>query len=133
MIIPSVELQSQSLDICINNIQSNEGQICVAVFNSEEGFKTEKTFWEKYYPKTNLTDKTFKLKVQVPPGTYGVSILDDVNMDGKMKYNIIGIPREGFGFGNYHHNSFFKPRFSDFSFELKDNENIRVQVIMQYF
>jgi uncharacterized protein (DUF2141 family) len=105
----------------------------VAIFNSEESFKEEKPVWEKYFPKKDLTNKTLKFTIRLAPGIYGLSILDDINMDAKMNFNMIGIPGEGYGFANYQHKGIFKPKFSAFSFQLSENENIPLKVKMQYF
>lgn len=34
------------------------------------------------------------------PGEYGISVIHDRNSNGKLDRNIMGIPKEGFGFGN---------------------------------
>lgn len=34
----------------------------------------------------------------VPAGVYAVAVLDDRNMDGKMDYDMAGIPTKGYGF-----------------------------------
>jgi len=127
------QLSAQTLDVYIQNIHSNEGQLCIAIFNSEESFKKEKPVWEKYYLKNVLTDKTLKIKIQLMPGTYGLTLLDDINKDAKMNFNLIGIPLEGYGFGNYRHKGIFKPKFSAFSFQLEANQTKEINVTIQYF
>jgi uncharacterized protein (DUF2141 family) len=50
------------------------------------------------------------------PGSFGFSILDDENSNGKMDYFLRIIPKEGFGFSNNPKVSRKAPQFSDTSF-----------------
>ena len=126
-------LTAQILDVHIQNIRNTKGQLCIAVFSDEAGFKTEKTYWETNYPKSLVVNGNFELKISLKPGKYGVSVLDDKNCNGKMEYNLFGIPREGFGFSNYCQRGICRPTFEDFSFIVDKNETKSINVIMKYF
>ena len=58
--------------------------------------------------------------------------MDDENFNGKMDYNFIGIPKEGFGFSNYYHSGLTKPKLKSFAFEVIENKNTKVEVKMKY-
>lgn len=126
---------AQNLEVTITNMRSSKGQFCVALFDSEEGFKKEHPCWEGIYPKSSLDlnmDKAV-LTIRVPEGSYGLSVLDDENMDKKMNYSIIRLPREGFGFSGYEHKGIRKPRFDQFVFKVEEGEKIEVEVVLKYF
>ena len=72
------------------------------------------------------------IKLKLKPGVYGISVLDDENKDGEMKYNWFGIPKEGYGFSNFYHTGITKPNFKDFDFIVGEKDKI-VQVKMKYF
>jgi uncharacterized protein (DUF2141 family) len=36
----------------------------------------------------------------VPPGTYGLGVYQDEDNSGKLRVNLLGIPKEGYGFSN---------------------------------
>lgn len=124
---------AQILEVHIKNIRGVKGQLCVAVFANEAGFKSEKTIWVTKCPKKIIVNGSFDLAIPVEPGQYGLSVLDDENMSGKMEYNLPGIPREGFGFSNYYHRRFCKPTFDNFSFIIEKNETKIITVTMKYF
>ena len=126
-------LCAQTLDVHITNIRNTKGQICLAIFADEAGFKAERTCWVMKCDKKNFINGEFLIKIEFRPGTYGMSVLDDENYNGKMDYNLVGIPREGFGFSNYFHRGILKPAFDDFKFDIQKNETKKLFVKMKYF
>ena len=126
-------LHCQTILLKITNISEQKGQLCIAFFDSEEGFKAEKTCYELKIDKSKV--KLHELQVEIPfrSGKFGISVLDDANFDGKMQYNLICIPREGFGFSDYYHRGIKRPVFDDFDFYLEKNEVRNVTVRMKYF
>ncbi|MEA3451305.1 MAG: DUF2141 domain-containing protein [Bacteroidota bacterium] len=127
----SFSIKSQTLTIEITNIKNKKGKIAVAIFTNNKNFKKETPYIEKFYNKNNVCNGTLNIKLKLKPGIYGVSILDDENNDGKMKYNILGVPKEGFGFSDYYHTGIIKPKFNNFSFKIQNN-NKKVIVKMKY-
>jgi len=126
------QLSSQTLEVCVKNIRSTKGQLCVAIFKSDSDFIAEIPFWENKYCKLSVREKKSRFIVPVLPGRYGVSVLDDENNDGKMNYNIIRLPTEGFGFSNYIHKGIRKPKFRNFSFDVGLSQKIMIEVDMVY-
>lgn len=60
---------------------------------------------------------------KIPAGTYAVTILHDENSDGKMNFNWIGMPTEGYGFSNGATATLLPPSFDAASFRF-DGEGI---------
>jgi uncharacterized protein (DUF2141 family) len=54
----------------------------------------------------------------IQPGTYGIALLDDEDINGKFDYMLI-FPKEGVGFSNDDQHGIHRPVFNDFSFLLK--------------
>ncbi len=131
-LLACLQTSAQTLEVCITNIRNTKGQLCVAIFTNDQDFKAEIPFWEKQYTKADVDNKTFRIVIQIPPGIYGMSVLDDENSDGKMKYNFVGLPLEGFGFSNYKHKGIRKPRFKQFSFNIEINQKKLIEVEMTY-
>ena len=53
------------------------------------------------WPKDTLTGDKMVLEIELPEaGSYVLSILDDNNSNGRMDKNLIGLPKERFGFSN---------------------------------
>ncbi|MDO9634599.1 MAG: DUF2141 domain-containing protein [Paludibacter sp.] len=131
-LLACLQTYSQTLEVCITNIRNTKGQLCVAIFQNDQEFKSEVPFWERHYDKADIENKTFRLVILVPPGEYVLSVLDDENSDGKMNYNIVGFPLEGFGFSNYKHRGISKPRFNQFCFQVAINQKLLIDVEMTY-
>ena len=126
-------LNAQILDVHITNIRNTKGQLCLAIFADEVGFKTEKTSWALKCCKKDIMNGEFHIQIPIQAGKWGFSVLDDENGTGKMEYNLFGIPREGFGFSNYYQKGLLKPHFDDFSFYVKKNEIKNLIIRMKYF
>lgn len=124
---------AQILKVTIRNIRTNQGQLCVALFDSSDGFKKEQACWENNYDKYRISRDAFSITIPIAPGTYGLSVLDDENRDGKMNYNWIGVPLEGFGLSGYIHKGIRKPSFNDFIFRVDANQTIKIEVEMKYY
>ena len=125
-------VMSQTMNITITNIRSTNGKISISIFASEEEFKAGKPSHTQVFDKTNVKDKTCTVKIDYKPGTYGLSVYDDENGNGKMDNNLLGMPKEGFGLSNYKIKGLSRPAFKDFSFPLKANETVDVSVEMKY-
>ena len=132
ILVFSQVVRSQTMDITVKNIRNINGKLVVMIFTNEEEFKTEKPSDTKIFDKTNVKTKTCTISFAYNPGVYGLSIYDDENSNGKMDYNFLGIPKEGFGFSDFMLNKLSRPVFSDFSFQLKANENKTLTVEMKY-
>jgi uncharacterized protein (DUF2141 family) len=66
------------------------------------------------------------------PGTYVISILDDVNGNDQMDYKLIKIPGEGFGFSNNVKPRLKHPPYDHCSFSVPEGES-KIRIEMQYF
>jgi len=121
-----------SVSIKINEIESTKGNIQVSVFVNQKDFENKKPYMKKVFPKKDyLKNGVFQCDFNLPNGTYGIVILDDENADGQMDYNFFKMPKEGYGFSNFIHESLSKPKFSDFQFTL--NKNQEFNIVLRYF
>lgn len=112
-----------SLTVTVVEADSNDGQMFIAVYN------TEADFLGKSYKgvKSDITNKsctvTFK---DIPEGTYAVSIFHDENDNGKLDSNILGIPKEDYGCSNNATGFMGPPKWKDAKFELKTDKTITI-------
>lgn len=113
------------LNIEIDNLRNSEGSVIITVFKDQKGFDDDIPVMRKAIPKKgNMKNGIFKTKISLPQGIYGLALFDDENDDGEMNYNLVGMPKEGYGFSNFYHTGLKKPKFSDFSFKLSANTGI---------
>lgn len=133
LLIFTTGLSGQTLEIRIKNIKNTKGIICLAIFANQTEFRAEKPFYENKYDLKEVTGNELSVKIPFQSGRFGVSVLHDENSNGKMDYNILGIPREGFGFSDFYHKGIKKPHFDDFDFSIEKNEVKMVTVKMKYY
>jgi len=111
-----------NLIVNISGFPSSDGFAMVALNNSEESYKGgENEAIAK--TKTMVVDqKAQVIFTNLPYGSYGVSIYHDENSNGEMDKNMMGIPKEAYGFSNNAKGFFGKPDYKDVKFDLNSAE-----------
>jgi uncharacterized protein (DUF2141 family) len=69
------------------------------------------------------TGETVVQLSNIPPGDYGVMVYQDVNGNGRVDNNFIGIPREPYGFSRNAKPFLSKPGFDDVKLTVAPGEN----------
>jgi len=86
------------VNLKIFDASKNGGKIYVSVFNSEQSYNKKLVYQVIIFaPYSN----TPNLNIELPEGEYVFAIYQDSNDNGKLDCNILGIPKEYFGFSNY--------------------------------
>lgn len=119
-----------NVKIAEEGVRSKKGTLIIAIFRDQESFRDEKPIKKMVLIKTDLTK--YELELNLEPGVYGFSILDDENNNNVMDYNFIGKPKEGFGFSNYYHKGFSKPHFDEFKFEITNKTIKLIDIQLRY-
>lgn len=115
-------LPAQNLIVQIKGIRSAEGVIIVSLFANAQEFADESPRYEKVVPKTGMRAGQLMVVFQnIPPGSYGMAVLDDTNENGKMDYKILK-PTEGYGFSDFYPRKLQKPTFEKFQFSLTEED-----------
>ena len=119
--------QNSSINVEINNIKNSKGYIALALYDSE------KNFTKKDLKSTKVNAKKGKISVRfdnLPEGNYAIAILHDENSNEKMDFNMLGIPKEDYGFSNNAKGVLAPPKFKDASFKLSANEAKKVKITL---
>lgn len=121
-------IENGDLTVEITNINNPRGFIQLGLFNNSQSFPSESKQFMKVRIKPNgkTTSYTFK---DLPEGNYAVAVLHDENSDGKCNMNIIGIPKEGYGFSNNIKPTLSAPSFAKVQFSLSKNMKISIKLI----
>jgi uncharacterized protein (DUF2141 family) len=99
------------LTIEVSGITPGRGQIYLAVYDRPETFPTaglQRTGQILAASEQSLVAR-FK---DLPPGQYAVVAFQDVNGNGKLDKNFLGVPKEPYGFSNGARGSAGPPKFS---------------------
>jgi uncharacterized protein (DUF2141 family) len=75
-----------------------QGNVLIAIFNESKEFPDGKSIMRQITPANSngMTD----IKVDLPDGEYAAAVFLDENKNNKLDKNILGIPKEMFGFSN---------------------------------
>ena len=82
----------------ITGLRSEKGQVRIAVFNSAETWLGEHPVYSSTI-KVDGQTVTWTIN-DVPYGDYGIAAFHDENSNGKMDKNLVGVPKEPYGFSN---------------------------------
>ena len=117
-----------TLVVTVKNIKQSEGTVRVALFNDEDSF-LDKAFQGKTV-KVNGTEVSVEFG-NLPAGEYALSVFHDANDNGELDKNFMGIPKEGFGFGNNAMGTFGPPSFEKAKFNL-DDESTKHEIVLKF-
>ncbi|MBK7406693.1 MAG: DUF2141 domain-containing protein [Saprospirales bacterium] len=115
-------LSAQTLTVQVNGVQNTKGVIRISFFTTSQEFDREIPEFEKIIPKTGMRGGQLSVPFSdLPPGQYGVVVLDDENENGKMDYRWFK-PTEGYGFSNLKPGKLRRPAFHEFQFEFMEED-----------
>lgn len=119
------------LSIVVELTPNAHGELGYLVFASPDGFPgdREKSLRHDFSP-IPLGAKQMKITLDLPPGTYAVSLYEDLNGNHKLDHNWIGIPREPVGVSNNPVARLGAPKFGDSSFHLAaEQQTITIRMV----
>lgn len=88
-----------TLTVAVEHARRGRGPIMMAVFDSEAGWRG--TAQAVRLARIDAASSTVTTTFQgLPPGTYAIKLYQDLNADGQLGVNLIGIPTEPYGFSN---------------------------------
>jgi len=115
-----------TLRVLVKNIKQQKGQVMVALFDNKDSF-LEDDFLSKS-AKVGAGDSVIVVFEGVPVGKYAASVFHDKNSNGELDTNLIGIPKEGFGFSNDAKGFMGPPSFENAMFELSSDLEIEMSI-----
>ena len=112
-----------TLIIKFNGMNSNSGNVKIALCNSDENYKNHKApFIGKSIP-INKNSAVIEFD-DLPIGDYAIKAFHDEDANDELNTNILGIPIEDYGFSNNARGMFGPPSWEDAKFGLNDETKI---------
>lgn len=109
--------RADELNLVVDNIRPVEGNLMIQVLDSEPAFDAETAVpTVAIIQRVDSSSLTFSM--DLPAGDYAIRIFHDVNHNGKLDENFIGMPKEPIGFSNNASYNFGPPGWSESKFEL---------------
>lgn len=122
-VVGDLAAQNHSITVVVKNVKDAHGNVAVALFNNEKDFMKHRFDGKIIEAKPGEVQVVFE---NVPPGPYAISVMHDENQNNELDSNLIGIPKEGFGFSNNAMGAFGPPSFEKASFTCPVSQVITV-------
>ena len=115
-----------TLTIQVENVNKDDGNIGVLVFNSPHGWPENRFVALKDIVVPAHPGTVMVTVPGLPAGEYAVAIAHDVNKNHKVDKNFFGVPKEQWGMSNNPHAMIKAPSFNTAKFTLAADMSIHV-------
>ena len=134
--------RAADLTVEIAGIRSNDGVIVLGLYDSSGGFDLALKVFDnpdgfvrdtgRFLGASIRADTGIRRTVfsSLPPGRYAVIVFQDSNRDGRIDKNILGIPKEAYGFSRNASGFLGPPSFEDAAIDVSDG-GLSIQIDMQ--
>ena len=128
----SAEASPPGVHVEILGIRNSIGAVACALFEAPEGFPSEflRFATNIMMVKVRATKATCDF-ADIAPGTYALAVIHDENRDGELATNVMGMPKEGYGFSNDAKGTLGAPSFEAASFSY-NGETLDITIALQY-
>jgi len=107
--------EKRTLELKIDGFQNNLGKARIALDNSEEGYNSRGESLRGVKEKIVNRNCTVFFE-DLPYGEYAIKVFHDKNDNQKLDKNLLGIPKEAYGFSNNARGTFGPPAFEKAKF-----------------
>ena len=123
-------VSAETLTITIADIRESEGRLMIQVANSEKGFEfSEDSAAPPPVAISQLAEAgEMAFEVTVPPGIYGARVLHDLNGNGEMDSNFVGMPKEPWAFSNNATGRLGPAKWQDAKFEISGDTAVEIRL-----
>ncbi|MBV6641209.1 MAG: DUF2141 domain-containing protein [Cyclobacteriaceae bacterium] len=111
--------------IIIQGVDKIQGAMMIAIYQPDHTFLGDEAYLFKKIPVSQ--SDSLMLDVELPGGKYAVSVYHDLNGDGELNTNFLGIPKEPYGF-SIARGTFGPPSFEDASFLVPGRRQITIEI-----
>jgi uncharacterized protein (DUF2141 family) len=109
------------LTVVVQNIQSNAGQVMLGLFGNGADFpKTPTQGVQAPAVGRDASGRLTFLLRNLAPGSYALSAYHDLDANGRLNSNLLGVPSEPYGFSNNARGTLSPPSFQAATFTLPE-------------
>jgi uncharacterized protein (DUF2141 family) len=111
--------QAEIVTLKLTNLGGEKGQIAVAAFDDADAFpdRSNQAVLSKFFALSTSSSET-TVTLDLKPGRYALALFLDANKNQKLDKNLVGAPKERFGFSNNPRITFGAPNFNECDFEV---------------
>lgn len=112
--------QAEQVTLKISNMGGEKGQLAVAVFSNPDAFpdRSQEAVLSKFFALPGGVTET-TVSIDLKPGRYALATFLDQNKNQKLDTNMVGAPKERFGFSQNPRILFSAPNFAECAFEVE--------------
>lgn len=126
----TASLYATNVTVTFTHLRKPTGSIIIGVYDSPKFFpKDEGQVMKISVP---VKSKTVTTTLDLPPGEYALAICHDEDGNGTCNQNILGIPREGFGFSRNFRPKLKAPKFENIKFVV-GKKDMHLEIRLIYF
>ena len=115
--------KQKPLKLIITNLGSAKAPILLGLYGTDNKFLNEKDTFKNYMFKPTGKDSLTAEITDLEYGQYAFALFQDMDNDGKISRNFIGVPKDPYGFSNNFKPRLKAPSFDDCCFNYNDEEN----------
>ena len=128
-IIGTGQASAATLTVKITGISEAVGKMAVKLVASADAYDGKAKASAAQMQPVTSTDPITMTFTDLAPGTYAVLVMQDENGNGQLDSNMLGIPKEGYGFSN-NPNVMRKPYFDETKFVVTDTvKAIEIEIL----
>jgi uncharacterized protein (DUF2141 family) len=128
----SAQASEPGIHVEILSIRNSVGAVACALFEGPKGFPSEflRFATNIMMVKVRASKATCDF-ADIGPGTYALAVIHDENRDGELETNMLGVPKEGYGFSNDAKATLGAPSFEAASFPY-NGQSLNMTIALQY-
>ncbi|WP_019676170.1 DUF2141 domain-containing protein [Arsukibacterium perlucidum] len=112
--------------LTIKDIRKLQGHLLISMFKGEENYNNNTPY--KLH-KVKVTEAEHQVVFEeVEAGEYGIKVIHDENDNRKLDTNLLGMPKEGYGFSN-NGGAYGPAPWSKAKFEVKDKTELAITLL----
>ena len=122
-------VSAATLTITISDIRENEGQVMIQVASSEKEFQSDGGLNSKaasLSQRGQAGEMTFQ--ISLPEGFYAAQVMHDLNGNGELDANFLGMPREPWAFSNNAVGRRGSAKWEDAKFEISAETTLEIRL-----
>lgn len=127
VVLAPLATQADVLTVVVQGITESAGNVRIAILDSESAFKDDGE------PVATAVIKAVAPSVthiaDLPAGQYAIRLMHDVDGDEKLKRNLVGMPKEPYGFSNNVRGKFGPPKWKDAAFQFEGDSTMTIDLV----
>ncbi len=116
-----------TIQVTITGVPNQKGKVAIGLYNREGSFPADENMLQGHTIRADAKEMVVMF-TGLPDGEYAVAVIHDENNNEMLDKNMLGIPKEAYGFSNSAHGIIGPPSFQDAKITLSGNKTTKTVV-----